>query len=66
MTHDDAEYYRRRASQERLAAQDATCAAARQRHDELAAMYDFRAAVLTTNPGLQREESRAMEKVSAE
>lgn len=66
MRHDDAEYYRRRALQEQLAAQNATCAAARQRHDELATMYRFRAAILTTDPGLRPEESHAMEKVSAE
>ena len=66
MRHDDAEYYRRRALQEQLAAQTAACAAARQRHDELAAMYGFRVAILTTHPGLRLEESRTMVKVSAE
>ena len=66
MRHVDAGYYRRRALQEQLAAQTATCAAARQRHDELAAMYGFRAAILTTDPGLRLEESSTMAKVNAE
>jgi hypothetical protein len=47
---DDAEYYRRRALQEQVAAQDATCSAARGRHDELAMMYRFRTAMLTSAP----------------
>jgi hypothetical protein len=47
---DEARYFRRRALQEQLAAQNATCTVARERHDELAAMYRFRAAMLTTHP----------------
>ena len=39
----DADYYRRRALQEQIAAQKATCEAARECHDQLAAMYRFRA-----------------------
>ena len=39
----DADYYRRRAMQEQIAAQKATCEAARECHDQLAAMYRFRA-----------------------
>jgi hypothetical protein len=35
---DDADYFRARAIQEQIAAQKATCEAARKRHDELAAM----------------------------
>lgn len=58
MKRDDAGYYRRRALQEQQAAQKATCSAARQRHDELAMVYRFRAAMLTTGPGAWLEERR--------
>jgi hypothetical protein len=50
MREEDASYFRRRALQEQIAAQKATCEAARQRHDELAMMYRFRAAMLTNIP----------------
>lgn len=50
MIEDDVTYFRRRALQEQLAAQNATCKVARDRHDELATMYRFRAAMLTTHP----------------
>lgn len=50
MGHDDAIYFRERAVQEQVAAQKATCEAARLRHEELATMYRFRAAMLTTHP----------------
>ena len=43
----DVGYFRRRALQEQVAAQRATCEAARLRHDELAAMYRFRTAMLS-------------------
>ena len=47
---DDAEYYFTRSIQEQTAAQKATCNVARERHDELAAMYRFRAAMLSSHP----------------
>ena len=47
---DEADYYRRRALQEQIAAQKATCAAARERHDQLAAMYRFRALMGSDEP----------------
>ena len=50
MVEDDATYFGRRALQEQLAAQNAACKVARDRHDELATMYRFRAAMLTTHP----------------
>jgi hypothetical protein len=50
---DDADYFRARAIQEQIAAQKATCEAARKRHDELAAMYRFRALMLPD--GLESE-----------
>lgn len=50
MREDDFSYFKRRAIQEQIVAQKATCEAARQRHDELAAMYRFRAAMLTKTP----------------
>ena len=50
MREDDASYFRRRALQEQLAAQKATCKVAKDRHDELATIYRFRAAMLTTHP----------------
>lgn len=50
MREDDANYCRRRALQEQVAAQNATSEAARERHDELATMYRFRAAMLTRHP----------------
>ena len=50
MTEDDATYFRRRALQEQIATQVATSKVARDRHDELATMYRFRAAMLTTHP----------------
>ncbi|HVM22097.1 MAG TPA: hypothetical protein VM308_02195 [Sphingomicrobium sp.] len=51
MREDDATYFRRRALEEQVAVQNATCKAARDRHDELATMYRFRAFMLTTHPG---------------
>ena len=50
MKPDDAAYYQERAIQEQVAAQKAKCDAARMRHSELATMYRFRAAMLTTHP----------------
>lgn len=50
MREDDVSYFNKRAIQEQVAAQKATCKAARERHDELAAMYRFRAAMLTQRP----------------
>ncbi|HEY6048967.1 MAG TPA: hypothetical protein VIV07_07975 [Sphingomicrobium sp.] len=50
MIEENAVYFRRRALQEQLAAQTATCKVARDRHDELAAMYRFRAAMLRPHP----------------
>jgi len=50
MDRNDAIYFRERAVQEQVAAQNATCEAARLRHEELATMYRFRAAMLTTHP----------------
>jgi hypothetical protein len=50
MRNDDVRYFTRRALQEQLAAQQAKCESARQRHDELATMYRFRAAMLTERP----------------
>lgn len=45
---DDAEYYRTRSLQEQVAAQKATSEAARESHDQLAAMYRFRAMMVST------------------
>jgi hypothetical protein len=55
MKRDDANYYSRRALEEHLSAQRATCAAARDRHEELATMYRFRAGILTipSQPSLE-------------
>jgi hypothetical protein len=50
MRKDDAAYYRSRALQEQIAAQRASCGVARDRHDELATMYRFRAAMLSSGP----------------
>lgn len=50
MREDDVSYYKRRAIQEQVAAQKASCEVARQRHDELANMYVFCAAMLTKPP----------------
>jgi len=50
MREDDASYFTRRALQEQLAVQKASCEAARLRHDEFATMYRFRAAMLSTGP----------------
>ena len=51
MRKDDESYYRSRALQEQLAAQKAMSASAREAHDQLAIMYRFRAAMLSTGPG---------------
>ena len=51
----DADYYRRRAMQEQIAAQKATCAAARERHDQLATMYRFRALMGSDEPASASE-----------
>ena len=50
MREDDVSYCRRRALEEQLAARKATCEVARERHDELATMYQFRATMLSTEP----------------
>jgi len=47
----DAQYFRTRAVQEQVAAARATSDAARKAHDELAMLYRFRAAMLSTRPG---------------
>ena len=49
MRDDDISYFRRRALQEQVAAQRASCEAARLRHDELATMYRFRAAMCSNS-----------------
>lgn len=48
MRTDDLNYFRARAVQEQVAAQKADCEQARKRHEELAAMYRFRAAMLSS------------------
>lgn len=45
---DDGEYYRGRAIEELVAAQKATCGAARQRHEALAELYRLRSMLLQT------------------
>lgn len=50
MNRDDASYYRIRSIEEQVAAGKAACAEARRRHEEMATMYRFRAAMLTTHP----------------
>lgn len=47
MTNGDIDYYRKRVLQEEVAARNATCVVARQRHDELAAMYRFKVSMLS-------------------
>lgn len=62
---DDASYYRRRALQEQVAAQNATCEAVRDRHNQLAEMYRLRALMLSDD-GLPNDElalERAVERV---
>lgn len=51
MPKDDASYYRRRALEEQIAGQKAACDTARHCHEQLAAMYRFRAAMLSKAPG---------------
>jgi hypothetical protein len=50
MRRDDESYYRGRAIEERIAAQNATSGAARKVHDKLATMYRFRAAMRSHSP----------------
>ena len=50
MPKDDASYYRRRALEEQIAGQKAACDTARHCHEQLAAMYRFRAAMLSKAP----------------
>ena len=57
MRHDDPAYYRQRALQEERAAREATCAEARERHEELASLYDFRASLLATLSDLLPQKS---------
>lgn len=59
MRSDEAEYWRGRALQEKLAAQNAACAVARRRHYELASMCRLRA-LLTSDPEPRLEENRKM------
>jgi hypothetical protein len=47
---EDADYFARRALEEDAAARRATCRAARERHEELAAMYRFRAGAVSARP----------------
>ena len=47
MAGSDIEYYRNRALQEQVAAQNATSGAARRSHDEMAAMYRFKVSMLS-------------------
>jgi hypothetical protein len=63
---DDATYFRRRARQEQIAAQKARCEAARNRHDQLAAMYRFRALMSSGEPTARSKPSsgKAFETVS--
>lgn len=49
MQPDDISYFRRRALQEQVAAQKASCEAARKRHDELALIYRFRVMMLSND-----------------
>ena len=51
MPRDDEEYYRGRALQEQVAAQNAASETARSRHQELAVIYRFRAAMASRGPG---------------
>lgn len=47
---DDADYFARRAIEEQAAAQKAASDIARERHEEMAAIYRFRSAMTTTCP----------------
>lgn len=53
---DDAGYFHTRALEEQVAAQRATSDEARERHDELAAMYRFRERFYQTAPPASPEE----------
>ncbi|HEX6219141.1 MAG TPA: hypothetical protein VFZ35_07700 [Sphingomicrobium sp.] len=66
MRSDEAEYCRRRALQEQLATQKAVSSAARQRHDELATMYSFRARLLAADPETSLKEYRTVTMAGAE
>lgn len=46
ITSSDSAYFRERAVEEDLAANGARCAAARERHEEMADMYRFRVSML--------------------
>jgi len=50
MRENDTTYFYRRSVDEQVAAQRAECEEARHRHEELATMYRFRAAMLTMRP----------------
>lgn len=50
MRRDDESYYRGPATEEQIAAQNASSRAAREVHDQLAAMYRFRIAMLSRSP----------------
>lgn len=47
---DDVSYLLKRALEEQVAARNACCPSARARHDQLATLYRFRAAMLSTKP----------------
>lgn len=64
MRRDDASYFSRRAIEEQVAARHAVCAAARERHEELAVMYRFRSAMLKQQPDCW-DDSRAQMTVEA-
>ena len=46
----EVEYFRHRAVEEQIAARNAAGEEARRRHDELAMMYRFKVAMLSTGP----------------
>jgi hypothetical protein len=53
---DDAGYFHARAIEEQTAAQRATCAAARHRHEEMAAMYRFKEMFANRKPDAKGSE----------
>ena len=50
MRTDDESYYRARVVEEQIASRNAASEAARERHDQLAAMYRFRVAMVSSGP----------------
>lgn len=62
---DDEHYFHARAVEEKVAARRATWAAARERHEEMAAVYRFKAALLKTSKAAEEHAADPLDVVTS-